>query len=649
MLRTVALATLGAMVIRKQFGLGAKLALSAAPFALLAMLSIVLTLWVSWQLDGGAAAVNEAGRMRMQAYRMSLMVSSNDRAMLPDARAEFENSLQLLRAGDPERPLFMPWDDAVRRHFAEVEMGWSAYLNRWLDTPDVGPLGLHEDTAAFTSRIDKLVASVEAHMSRWTAMLHLLQLATMALAVLGACVLLYVGYLFVIEPVGQLKQALEKLQQGDLGARVERPTNDEFGTLADGFNDMADEIQAMYRNLEARVSEKTAELQEKRERLEALYGITTLVSTAGTLDELARGFVQQIARVIRADGVALRWSDESNKRFLMLASEGLPAYMTDGERCLRADECHCGTPDAPPGARVIPIRSMAPSGLQYCAEAGFETLVSVPVRLKERLMGEVDLFFHAGIVLSESERSLLEALASHLASGMENLRLNALAKEAAVSQERNFLASELHDSIAQSLAFMKMQVQMMRDALADKDAPQVEKILEELDAGVRESYGDVRELLLHFRTRANAEDIEPALLSTLRKFEHQSGIRATLTMHEHGIPLQPDVQIQVLHIVQEALSNVRKHACASQVWVDVQQQPVWRFEVRDNGRGFSTGDGPIDETHVGLRIMSERADRIGAELEVFSTPQRSTSIVLTLPSAAAPAEGTQSDPEIISA
>lgn len=109
------------MVIRKQFGLGAKLGLSAAPFALLAMLSIVLTLWVSWQLDGGAAAVNEAGRMRMQAYRMSLMVSSDDRAMLPDARTEFDNSLQLLRAGDPERPLFMPWDDAVRRHFADVE------------------------------------------------------------------------------------------------------------------------------------------------------------------------------------------------------------------------------------------------------------------------------------------------------------------------------------------------------------------------------------------------------------------------------------------------------------------------------------------------------------------------------------------------
>ena len=173
---------------------------------------------------------------------------------------------------------------------------------------------------------------------------------------------------------------------------------------------------------------------------------------------------------------------------------------------------------------------------------------------------------------------------------MENLRLDSLAKEAAVSQERNLLARELHDSIAQSLAFLKIQVQLMRDALASGNAQRMQAVLGEIDAGVRESYGDVRELLVHFRTRANAEHIEPALQTTLRKFEHQSGIKARLPMQGQGLPLSPDVQIQVLHIVQEALSNVRKHARASQVWLDVQQQPRWRFEVRDDGIGFDADD-----------------------------------------------------------
>jgi two-component system nitrate/nitrite sensor histidine kinase NarX len=288
-------------------------------------------------------------------------------------------------------------------------------------------------------------------------------------------------------------------------------------------------------------------------------------------------------------------------------------------------------PNAPPGARVIPIRAMRPTRMLHCAQAGFETVVSVPIRLHDRLMGEVDLFHHAQIVVSEAERSLLDLLTVHLAGAMENLRLNALGLEAAISQERGFLARELHDSIAQSLAFLKIQVQLMRDAMASADSQRVDHALGEIDEGVRECYGDVRELLMHFRTRANAEDIEPALLTTLRKFEHQTGLKAGLHMLGQGLPLPPDTQIQVLHIVQEALSNVRKHARATQVWLDVQQQPQWRLEVRDDGGGFESEQPALAETHVGIRIMTERAERLGARLDILSRPGHGTSVVLTLP------------------
>jgi two-component system nitrate/nitrite sensor histidine kinase NarX len=107
-------------------------------------------------------------------------------------------------------------------------------------------------------------------------------------------------------------------------------------------------------------------------------------------------------------------------------------------------------------------------------------------------------------------------------------------------------------------------------------------------------------------------------------------------MQGQGMPLSPDLQIQVLHIVQEALSNVRKHARASQVWLDVQQQPEWRFEVRDDGVGFLPHNEQLDETHVGLRIMTERAQRIGADLNVISTPGHGSSVILTLPPTAHP-------------
>ncbi|MBX3606069.1 MAG: type IV pili methyl-accepting chemotaxis transducer N-terminal domain-containing protein [Piscinibacter sp.] len=613
--------------------LGTKLALVATPFLLLGLLSIGLTLWVSWQLDGGAAAVNEAGRMRMQTYRIALSAGTGDGGALPALVAEFDRSVALLRHGDPERPLLLPWDERSTAAFAEVASDWQRFRERWGAGVVDSPAALRRDAADFTARIETLVGAIEVHLSRWTALMHLLQTAMMALAVTGAAVLVYTGYRFVLEPVGQLKGAIEGIQAGDFGTRVNRPTHDEFGTLADGFNQMAEHLQHLYRNLEAKVSEKTAQLEEKRERLEALYDVTALAAGSTALEPLAAGFVQRIRHVVHADAVALRWADEASERFLLLASEGLPPAMREGEHCVHAGQCHCGS--APTGVRVIPIRSAAAQpGLAHCAQAGFETVVTVPIRQHERLMGELDLLFHAQFTLSDAERSLLEALAAHLAGAMENLRLNALEKEAAVAQERSFIARELHDSIAQSLAFLKIQVQLLRDALHRGDRQQLEQVAQEIDTGVRESYGDVRELLVHFRTRTNGEDIEPALQTTLRKFEHQSGLAAQLQVGGHGLPLAPDLQVQVLHIVQEALSNVRKHARASRVWVDVQQQPQWRFEVRDDGIGFDPAAGPPDETHVGLRIMSERAARLGATLEVFSTPGRGTSVVLTLPPAA---------------
>jgi two-component system nitrate/nitrite sensor histidine kinase NarX len=214
---------------------------------------------------------------------------------------------------------------------------------------------------------------------------------------------------------------------------------------------------------------------------------------------------------------------------------------------------------------------------------------------------------------------------------MEALRIKALEKEAAISEERSLLARELHDSIAQSLAFLKLQVGMLRDEIREPATEKAKTILGELDEGLRESYSDVRELLLHFRTRTNTEDIEPAIKTTLQKFEHQSGIHTELSVEGQGLPLAPDVQIQVMHVIQEALSNIRKHSKASIVRVEVAQSPKWMFRVIDDGIGFSTELNTVDSTHVGMSIMQERANKIGAKLELSSEALAGTCISLTLP------------------
>lgn len=611
--------------------LSTKLVRIGAGLLLVALASIGLTLWVTWQLEGGAAAVNEAGRMRMQTWRLT-SVAQVGRAPAEVAALvqEFDQSLELLRRGDASRPLFVPWDEAVRREFATVEALWRNQRPLWLQTTPPDPAQALAAADAFVDAIDALVLAIEQQLSGFTAILNLFQFLMMALAIGGAVVMLYTGYMYVIHPLAHLRQGLRRLESGDFKARVEVDTLDEFGQVAGGFNRMASTLQSMYAGLESQVESKTRHIEAQRARLATLYEVSAFMARAGSIEELSRGFAQRVRTVVKADAVAVRWSDEASQRYLMLASDCFPLEMVDEERSLLAGACACGSLQPDARTRVIPIRSHDELEVRHCARAGFETLVSVPVRLQNRLLGEIDLFYRSQASLSAGETELLDALASHLANALESLRASALEREAAVGEERALIARELHDSIAQSLAFLTIQVQLLRLAVQKAQPQQVQATIDELDQGLRESINDVRELLVHFRTRTNTDDIERALQETLQKFQHQTGLSAKLHVEGHGLPLPPDVQVQVLHVLQESLSNVRKHAGAGHVQLDVIKGSQWRFRVRDDGSGFDTLDAP-DESHVGLKIMRERAALIGARVGVSSEPGQGTTVVLTLP------------------
>lgn len=610
---------------------------------LLALASTSLTLWVTWQLEGGAAAVNEAGRMRMQTWRMAQTLAAGDSERLVQHARRFDDSLELLRRGDPARPLLVPDDDASRRTFADVQAAWQGLAPVWLGTAPPPPATVALQAEAFVAGIDRFVSAIESQLARWTAVLHLYQLALMGLALAAAVALLCAAMRFVFKPLGRLQSALARAEGGDLSARVEVRFDDEFGDLAGGFNRMAGRLEESYGSLEAKVAEKTERLRAERERLAALYEASAFVERAASLAELAQGFARQLRHVAGADAAAVRVLDASQRRYLLLGHDGLPQALLEREHCVHAGTCACGQVAAAgesraegPRTRVIAIGPEGADGgaASPCATEGFEQVIAVPVRLHERVLGEVDLLFRGARSLGDDDRALLDALASHLAGAMESLRAGALEREAAVAEERSLLARELHDSIAQGLAFQKIQVQLLRDGWRRADRAQAERALAELEAGVKESIADVRELLVHFRTRANAEDIVPALRTTLSKFEHQSGVGTHLEIEGEGLPLPPDAQVQVLHVVQEALSNVRKHAQAHAVWVRLRQGPAFEVEVRDDGLGFDAVHAAPDETHVGLRIMRERAARIGARVELESQPGQGTRVRLALPEAA---------------
>jgi len=612
--------------------LSQKLIRIGASLLVVALASIGLTLWVTRQLEGGAAAVNEAGRMRMQTWRLiSAVHEGMARPELQRLVSRFDDSLAVLRAGDPSRPLFVPWDEPVQKQFAVVESLWRAQRQQWLTEP--GPTVDVSLQAAgdFVEAIDRFVLAIEQHLSRLTAILNLFQFAMMVLAIGGAVIMLYTGYLYVISPLGRLREGLGRVEAGEFTTRIEVDTEDEFGQVAAGFNRMAATLASLYKGLESQVEVKTRHIEAQRMRLEALYEVSAFLAQASSIDDLAHGFAQRVRTLMKADAGAVRWSDDASQRYLMLASDCFPQDMLEEERSLLAGACACGSLQPESRTRVIPILSHDEMPVRQCARVGYQSVVSVPIRLQQRLLGEFNLFFRSPVILNAGETELLDTLASHLASSLEGLRAAALAREAAVGEERALLARELHDSIAQSLIFLKIQVQLLRSAAQKGQAAQMSQALDELDTGLRESISDVRELLVHFRTRTNTDDIGQALQETLQKFQHQTGLPTHLAVRGDGLPLPADVQVQVLHVVQEALSNVRKHAGASQVDLEVHKGECWRFVVRDNGVGFdaSLGHGP---THVGMKIMRERAASIGAEVTILSGPGKGSVTTLTLPS-----------------
>ncbi|SFC20558.1 signal transduction histidine kinase, nitrate/nitrite-specific, NarQ [Polaromonas sp. OV174] len=619
--------------------LSKKLTRIGAGLLLVALASIGLTLWVTWQLEGGAAAVNEAGRMRMQTWRLASAVHvGTPRPALQGLVARFDESLAVLRTGDASRPLFVPWDEQVQARFSVVESLWRVQRQQWLGEPAPTVPASLQSAGDFVEAIDDFVLAIERHLSRLTAILNLFQFAMMALAIGGAVVMLYTGYLYVISPLSRLRQGLRQVEAGEFATRIEVDTEDEFGQVVAGFNHMTATLQSLYQGLESQVEAKTRDIEAQRGRLAALYEISAFVAQAGSLNELARGFSQRVRTIMKADAAAVRWSDDASQRYLMLASDCFPQDMLEEERSLLAGACACGNLQPDSRTRVIPILSHDQMPVRSCAKVGYESVVSVPVRLQQRLLGEFNLFFRRPATLSADETELLDALASHLASALESLRAAALAREAAVAEERALLARELHDSIAQSLAFLKIQLQLLRSASEKGQVEPMYQALDELDTGLRESIGDVRELLVHFRTRTNTDDIERALQETLQKFQHQTGLPTQLRIHGEGLPLPADVQVQVLHVVQEALSNARKHAQATQVDLEVAKGACWRFVVRDNGVGFDMALG-CGTSHVGMKIMHERAGRIGATVDIVSAPGQGSTVTLTL--SAHPVMGTR--------
>lgn len=609
-----------------------------------ALAAIGATLLVSWRLEGSAAAINDAGSLRMRTYRLAYLAQEARQedsrvavgALIAREIVDFDGVVATLRHGDPVRPLFVPETAAITAAFAAFDRGWGMLRPALERVGGGAPLDLtRQQFEDFVAVVNHLVGTLENDITQTTALLRSIQLALVALAIAGAVALIYLAFLFVIRPVRQLEGGLQRMAHGEFEVRLPVESRDEFGALARGFNDMAEHLQESYRTLENRVAEKTRSLAEQNARLATLYDMTAFLNAPNTIEGLCRGFLVRLLAATGAAAGAVRLIARDSDALHLFVHEGLPPGFAEREQCLSRGQCACGEAVDRTTATIHSFAGPRPPitiTLPHCMEAGFREVAAVPVGAQRQVLGVFNLFFRDAHETAAEERHMLETLGQHLGVAIESLRLASRDRELAIAEERNLLAQELHDSIAQSLAFLNLQAQMLRKALAAADAAEVARIVAEIEAGIQESYADVRELLVHFRTRIVEGDVEHGIRTLLARLEHQAGLRTELRVSGTAMPLPPDVQIQVLHILQEALSNVRKHAQASRVDVELVHAGDYRFVVRDDGRGFAAdGDDGARDMHVGMHIMQERADRIGGTVSVRSQPGRGTEVVLRVP------------------
>ena len=614
-------------------------------YFLMALIAIGSTLYVSWHLEGSAAAINEAGKERMRSYRIAFLMTEYARQPTAERRQGIESEIDLfertlveLRNGNPQRPLFLPQDSDTSAQMASVQTDWDTQIKpRIGEILNAGSSSAQQQLISnystamesFVTEINHLVMLVEQSNAQTTSMLRLFQIGLVVIALLGTVLLDYIFSLLFVRPVKRLNDGLQSMGKADFSVRLPIIGKDELSQLAQGFNQMAEKLQNIYSTLEQRIAEKTQRVEVKNRELATLYEIAAYLNSSTLAEPLCDRVLERMMALFGANSGVIRLTDPKGEQLKVVAARGISDQFLAEEAYLAVGSCVCGEVARDGIAVSSDLTAQAtPAILHACNRDNFRSIAAIPIRSKQNILGLLNLFFDTTRILPPGEVRLLESVGLHLGTAIENQRLIAREKEMAISEERNLLAQELHDSIAQSLAFLNIQVQILQDDLSKQQIPSAIEVVKQIREGVQESYDDVRELLVHFHTRLDHADLDLAIGNALEKFEGQSGILTHYQRIGPSLDLPPEHVLQVLHILQESLSNIRKHSGASDVEVALLSEGTCQLTVKDNGHGFDPAQNAGD-THVGIRIMRERAFRMGGNLIIESSANHGTQVSLS--------------------
>lgn len=570
--------------------------LTFAAIVLLALVSIVASVVVADHMEGDAAAINVAGSLRMQAFRIGLLIDrpGTEVAM---AVADFETRLASVGLA---QTVDAAGDENLAQAWQRLQARWREDMKPLLSTTPVKRDEYLARVNDFVVDADNFVRLLQYASEEKIRTLRVVQGLTMFLTLALVFAAMYGLNADVISPLYALVNAARATGRGDFTMRVEHVTDDELGVLGQSFNTMADDLSRIYGELEERVHAKTVELQRSNDALDMLYRMSRLLSEPGNVQPRLPHVLGMLAATLRARVAFTIGSVGGDFRVIT----------PDGEFSSAA--CMEGFPEWLPRSSD----PLQPHHLQV-----------FPVALHQHVFGQLSVE-PGDRPLDAWAEQVLRSTADTLATALGLSASEEGHRRIMLMEERAVIARELHDSLAQSLSYLKIQVSRL-DALLARGADQAEisGIIDDLREGLNSAYRQLRELLTTFRLRIEGAGLDAALVETAREFGAR-GLDVRLDFRLQHCPLAANEEIHVLQVVREALSNTARHAHAGTVQVSLRQVANGHVQVTVADDGVGMPPSPDKRQHHGLVIMRERAATLGGNIAWDGVEPHGTRVTL---------------------
>ena len=384
------------------------------------------------------------------------------------------------------------------------------------------------------------------------------------------------------------------------------------------------------RRVRAGSQAQAVRLARKTQSLDILYAVATSLSQPGSLEQVLDGFLDTFIELVdaRAASVRLATGDGHTR---LVASRGLAPEVVERDRLMPAGRCPCGLASSEGGLRVQ-------SGTAPCAqltggpmlEPDCVEFVAVPAQYQDRILGVYNLFLDRPLsVMGEDIRDLLISVGRHLGLALEKARLEGEARRLAIMDERNIIGNELHDSLAQSLIGMRLQLKILSESLERTDYGAARYEANALRRAMIQANADLRSLLANYRLKIDEAGFAQTVASLIERFRRETGISVFFQNECRSFALTPAQEIQVYYIIQEALTNIRKHSGARNVRILLNNEDdLYTVLIEDDGAGMTGVADSLPGEHAGLAIMRERTQRLPGQIVIESEPGEGTRIVL---------------------